>query len=116
MIETEPSQDLPPSLTDVSQDNGQPCIRLSGNWNLHGLAIASDLQQKISVNAVNKNLLWDMQSVDVLDSAAALIIWQASGGQMSALIQIKPEHQRLFDRWQAQTVPDAEPKVPLFSL
>ena len=116
MIETEPSQDLPPSLADVSQDNGQPCIRLSGSWNLHGLAIAPELQQKISVNAVNKNLLWDMRSVDVLDSAAALIIWQAWGGQMPALIQIKQEHQRLFDRWQAQTVPDAEPKVPLFSL
>lgn len=116
MIDSEPSLVLPPSLTDVSQDNGQSCIRLSGNWNLHGLAIAPDLQQKISFNAVNKTLLWDMRSVDVLDSAAALIIWRAWGGQMPALIQIKPEHQRLFDRWQAQTVPVAEPKTPLFSL
>ena len=116
MIEPEPSLDLPPSLSDVGQENGQPCIRLAGNWNLHGLAITPDLQQKISVNAVNKTLLWDMRSIDVLDSAAALIIWQAWGGQMPALIQIKPEHQRLFDRWQAQTVPVAEPKTPLFSL
>ena len=80
MIEPEPSLDLAPTLTDVSQENGQACIRLSGNWNLHGLAIAPHLQQKISINAVNKALLWDMRSVDVLDSAAALIIWQAWGG------------------------------------
>ncbi len=52
-----------------------------------------------------------MRAVDVLDSAAALIIWQAWGEQMPVVLQIKPEHQRLFDRWQAQKCPAAEPTV-----
>jgi phospholipid/cholesterol/gamma-HCH transport system permease protein len=98
------------------QDKGQQCARLTGSWNLRSLAKASDLQQKISLNAVNKTMQWDMRSVDVLDSAAALIIWQAWGEQMPAQLQIKPEHQRLFDRWQSQSVPVAEPVVPRFSL
>jgi phospholipid/cholesterol/gamma-HCH transport system permease protein len=98
------------------QDKGQQCAKLTGSWNLRGLAKASDLQQKISLNAVNKTMQWDMRSVDVLDSAAALIIWQAWGEQMPAQLQIKPEHQRLFDRWQSQSVPVAEPVVPPFSL
>ena len=116
MIDTESSPDLPPSLAVVKQDDGQLCVRLTGNWNLRSLATATDLQQKISLNAVNKTLQWDMRSVDVLDSAAALIIWQAWGEQMPALLQIKPEHQRLFDRWQSQSVPVAEPTVSHFSL
>ena len=66
--------------------------------------------------SANKTLLWDLRSVDVLDSAAALIIWQAWGEQMPELLEIKPEHQRLFDRWQSQSVPVAEPKTPPFKL
>ncbi|MDD1643831.1 MAG: ABC transporter permease [Methylococcaceae bacterium] len=116
MIDTESSPDLPPTLAVVMQDKGQQCARLTGSWNLRSLAKASDLQQKISLNAVNKTMQWDMRSVDVLDSAAALIIWQAWGEQMPAQLQIKPEHQRLFDRWQSQSVPVAEPVVPRFNL
>jgi phospholipid/cholesterol/gamma-HCH transport system permease protein len=92
------------------------CVRLSGSWNLRYLATASDLQQKIRHNAGNRTLLWDICEVDVLDSAAALIIWQAWGEQLPVMLQIKPEHQRLFDRWQAQSVPAAEPTVSRFSL
>ncbi|MGR8998318.1 MAG: MlaE family ABC transporter permease [Gammaproteobacteria bacterium] len=108
--------DLPPVLEVVEQDNGRHYVKLSGNWNLRNLATTTDLQQKIRLNAVKKNLQWDMDSVDLLDSAAALIIWQAWGEQMPAQLQIKPEHQHLFERWQAQSVPAAEPSVSHFSL
>jgi phospholipid/cholesterol/gamma-HCH transport system permease protein len=116
MSEIESSSELPPSLEVVKQDDGQLCVRLSGSWNLRSLATATDLQDKICLNAVNKFMLWDMRAVDVLDSAAALIVWQAWREQIPALLQIKPEHQRLFDRWQSQTVPVAEPEFPRFSL
>jgi phospholipid/cholesterol/gamma-HCH transport system permease protein len=89
---------------------------LSGSWNLHSLAAVPDLQQKIRGNAVNKTMQWDMRSIDVLDSAAALLIWQAWGEQIPAPLQIKPEHRRLFDRWQAQSLPASEPAVSAFSL
>jgi phospholipid/cholesterol/gamma-HCH transport system permease protein len=116
MIDTESSPELPPSLAVVKEDDGRLSVRLAGGWNLRNLATATDLKKKISINAVNKNLQWDMRSIDVLDSAAALIIWQAWGEQVPALLQIKPEHQRLFDRWQSQNVPVAEPTVSHFSL
>jgi phospholipid/cholesterol/gamma-HCH transport system permease protein len=116
MSDIESSSELPPSLEVVKQDDGQLCVRLSGSWNLRSLATATDLQDKIRLNAVNKFMLWDMRAVDVLDSAAALIVWQAWREQIPALLQIKPEHQRLFDRWQSQTVPVAEPEFPRFSL
>lgn len=116
MIETESSPDLPPSLAVVKQDDGQLCVRLTGVWNLPGLVIAPDLQSQIRLNAVNKSMPWDMRSIDLLDSAAALIIWQAWGEQMPVLLQIKPEHKILFDRWQAQSMPPAEPSVSYLSL
>jgi len=116
MINTKSSLDLPPSLAVVMQDNGQQYVKLTGSWNLRSLSTALDLQQKIRLNAVDKTMQWDMCSVDVLDSAAALIIWQAWGEQIPVLLQIKPEHQCLFDRWQSQIVPVAEPTASRFSL
>ena len=108
--------DFPPLLEVLEQADGQHYVKLSGNWNLRNLASDSDLQQKIRLNVVNKTLQWDMSSVDLLDSAAALIIWQAWGKQMPVLLKIKPEHQHLFERWQAQNVTVAEPAVSRFNL
>ncbi|MDD5411019.1 MAG: ABC transporter permease, partial [Methylobacter sp.] len=57
-----------------------------------------------------------MQSVDLLDSASALILWQAWGGKMPVALQIRPEHQHLFDQWQAQELPPPESVIPRSSL
>ena len=116
MSDIESSPELPPSLEVVKQDDGQLCVRLFGSWNLSYLAMVNDLQQTIRLNAGKKIMQWDICEVDVLDSAAALIIWQAWDEQMPELLQIKPEHQLLFDRWQSQSVPSAEPTMPRFSL
>jgi phospholipid/cholesterol/gamma-HCH transport system permease protein len=116
MTDTASSPDMPPSLAVVKQDDGRLCVRLNGSWNLRSLAKTSDLQQKIRFNAANKSMQWDLRPIDVLDSAAALIIWQAWGEQIPGLLQIKPEHQRLFERWQSQSVPEPEPEVSSFSL
>jgi phospholipid/cholesterol/gamma-HCH transport system permease protein len=110
------SQELPPSLEVLKQDNGQEYIKLTGNWNLLNLATNPDLQQKIRHNAANKNLQWDMDSVELLDSSGALIIWQAWGEQMPAQLHIKPEHQLLFERWQQQELPATVPSASNFSL
>ena len=104
MTDTSTTQDLPPLLEVLEQDNGQRCVKLSGNWNLRGLVAAPELSQKISQYA-GDDIQWDMQSIDVLDSASALIIWQAWGKKIPVELQIRPEHQRLFDRWQAQELP-----------
>jgi len=112
MTDIASSPDLPPALAVVKNSDGQPCIRLSGSWNLLNLATtAPDLQRKIGVYAADKAMQWDLRTIDVLDSAAALLIWQAWGEQIPTLLQAEPEHQRLFDRWQAQRVPVAEPAV-----
>ncbi len=116
MTDTPINLELPPSLTIVKQDSGLSCVKLSGCWNLRHLSLTVDIQQQIKRVAANKTLHWDMNDVDVLDSVAALLLWQAWGEQLPTALQIKPEYHPLFDRWQAQTPPVIEPVPFRFSL
>jgi phospholipid/cholesterol/gamma-HCH transport system permease protein len=108
MTNTPINADLPPSLEVLKQDGGQSCVKLSGCWNLRNLSTNAAIQQKIKQLAANKIQQWDLRSVDVLDSAAALLLWEAWSEQLPTALQIKPEHQVLLDRWQAQTAPVIE--------
>jgi phospholipid/cholesterol/gamma-HCH transport system permease protein len=108
MIASASKPESPPLLDIIQQDDGNFQVKFSGHWNLRNLTSIQALRQKIRQFAVKKNVQWDMDSVDVLDNAAALIIWQAWSEQLPGMLRIKPEHQRLLDRWQAQKL--AEPK------
>ena len=67
----------PPLLDIIQQDDGNTQIKFSGNWNLRNLTSIQTFRRKIQEFASKKNVQWNMDSVDVLDNAAALIIWQA---------------------------------------
>lgn len=116
MIESDVTTDSQPSLTVFISDKGDSWVKLSGSWNLRNLVLAPDLQSKISLNAVNSAIYWDLRAVDALDSVAALMIWEAWGEKIPGQLQIKPEHQCLFDRWQSQILPITEPCESGFSL
>jgi len=108
MNDTVINQDIPPAL-EITEDSGQCYVKLSGSWNLRNLIIAPELRQKISSHAANKNMQWDLNSINVLDSASALFLWKAWGRKLPVALQLRPEHQRLFERWQAQAIPASEP-------
>jgi phospholipid/cholesterol/gamma-HCH transport system permease protein len=116
MIASDVTTDSQPSLTVFISDEGDSWVKLSGSWNLRNLVLAPDLQSKISLNAVNSAIYWDLSAVDALDSVAALMIWEAWGEKIPGQLQIKPEHQCLFDRWQSQRLPITEPYESGFSL
>ena len=116
MIASDVTTDSQPSLTVFISDEGDSWVKLSGSWNLRNLVLAPDLQSKISLNAVNSAIYWDLRAVDALDSVAALMIWEAWGEKIPGQLQIKPEHQCLFDRWQSQRLPITEPYESGFSL
>ncbi len=104
MTNTPINPDLLPVLEIFKQDDGQACVKLSGCWNLRSLSMNVDMQQKLKNIGANKTQQWDMRCVDMLDSGTALILWQAWGEKMPSALQIKPEHQGLLARWQAQSV------------
>ena len=109
MIATEENIDLQPTIVVIKIDEVSSCVKFSGSWNLRNLVLTPELKHKIRLNNANSATQWDLRSIDILDSAAALIIWQAWGESMPTQLQIKPEHQRLFDRWQLQKLPETEP-------
>ena len=109
MTENGTKPESPPLLDIIQQDDGNTQIKFSGNWNLRNLTSIQTFRRKIQEFASKKNVQWNMDSVDVLDNAAALIIWQAWREQLPGMLRIKPEHQRLLDRWQAQKLIDPKP-------
>ena len=109
MTENGTKPESPPLLDIILQDDGNTQIKFSGNWNLRNLTSIQTFRRKIQEFASKKNVQWNMDSVDVLDNAAALIIWQAWREQLPGMLRIKPEHQRLLDRWQAQKLIDPKP-------
>lgn len=102
MTDNSTQQDLPPAM-EVA---GQREIKLSGSWLFRNLVAEKELRQKIGSYVDAKDMLWDLSAIEMLDSAAALMLWQAWGGRLPAELLIKPEHQRLFERWQAQELPE----------
>lgn len=108
MTNTPIVSELLPSIKVFKQDDGLSYVTLSGCWNLRNLSANDELQQQIKRHAVDKTLQWNMNAVDVLDSVAALLLWEAWGKKLPSNLQIKPEHQRLLERWQAQQLPVIE--------
>jgi phospholipid/cholesterol/gamma-HCH transport system permease protein len=98
--------DTQPTLETIAKDQQGISVYLSGDWTLNNLMTDSVLQKKIKQAANSSNLSWDLSAVNLLDNATALRLWQAWQYKMPTDLTIKPEHQRLFAKWQNQIVPD----------
>ncbi len=95
-----------PTLAMITPQGNDACACLSGDWTLSNLVMEPALQKHIGHAADNSKLHWDLLNVNVLDSAAALLLWQTWGEKIPTEIKIKPEHLRLIKKWQFQTAPD----------
>ncbi|MEQ1530188.1 MAG: ABC transporter permease [Methylococcales bacterium] len=100
-----PNSEPPLLSTTAADETGRSVVRLTGQWTLRNLANNPDLTLQIKQIAKNKHITWDLSLIDVLDSSASLMIWQAWDQQIPDTVQIRPEHQALFTRWQSQQLP-----------
>jgi phospholipid/cholesterol/gamma-HCH transport system permease protein len=94
-----------PALKLIEIQEGSSCVCLSGDWTLSKLTIEPNLQKRIKQFSNNSNIKWDLSSVNVLDNATALLLWQAWGQKIPSGLEIKPEHLRLINKWQSQKTP-----------
>jgi phospholipid/cholesterol/gamma-HCH transport system permease protein len=88
---------------------------LQGQWNLRGLLMAPDLKNVIARYARSKEVIWDLREASALDSAGALLLWQAWNGRLPERIGLLPEQRRLFERWAEDhlaTQPLVRPRAP----
>lgn len=105
-----------PSLK-VRGESGSKAIVLTGSWDLRNLAAAPDLRKAIKHYAAAGDVQWDISQVGLLDSAAAFILWQSWGERIPAAVQMRSEHQRLFEHWHGRKIPMPKPaRVELFAV
>lgn len=99
-----------PALDAIERDGKLYGVRLSGEWNLRNLCEMPALRRQLRKYARSKSgLHWDLETIDVLDNAAALILWQEWGRTLPEGLAIRPEHLRMLERWQAQEVSETAP-------
>jgi phospholipid/cholesterol/gamma-HCH transport system permease protein len=106
--------DSPPKLEMLEKEQNRLSATLSGDWTLSNLMTNLELLKNIKKAANTANVNWDLNSINILDNATALILWQSWGSKLPVDLKIKPEHQRLLEKWQSQSIPTLE--KPHFSI
>ncbi|SJM95192.1 MlaE family ABC transporter permease [Crenothrix polyspora] len=87
---------------DITTQQGQSHITLRGCWDLRHIAVTKKPLQLVKDHGHDNNCHWDLTAISKLDGSTALILWQAWGEKLPQRLNIKPEHQALFERWQQQ--------------
>lgn len=98
------------------QEGGRSVLHLAGRWTLRELA-ATDAawHERLRIAGAAATTGWDLTKVEALDSAGALLLWRLWGRRDPAVLLIRPEHRRIFeriastDRDVAATAPAARP-------
>ena len=77
--------------------DGTKRVILTGAWSLRGVQNNfSDLREHLSAFFGNPFTHWDLNSVDQLDSAAAVMLWTGWGKHVDQRMSLRPEHAALF--------------------
>jgi phospholipid/cholesterol/gamma-HCH transport system permease protein len=97
------------ALDVIKQDGRLYGVKLSGEWNLRNLCVAPELCRQLRKYARKPALHWDLETIDVLDNAAALILWENWGRTLPGQLAVRPEHRRMLERWQEQDISDGAP-------
>lgn len=87
-----------PGIAAVAED-GSTLITASGAWTLASTSReAGRLAGELARHARERQARWDVQGIQTLDSAGAMLLWRAWGRQLPEVLMIRPEHLRVFER------------------
>ncbi|HVY07823.1 MAG TPA: ABC transporter permease [Burkholderiales bacterium] len=79
--------------------SGERVVVLSGDWTLKALRpAAARVARALKSLAADSTLHWDLRAIEALDSAGALMIWRAWGGDRRGATTIKSEHAAILER------------------
>lgn len=101
-----------PQLIESRRDDGQQWVALAGDWTLIHFMANKNLPDRLRQLAGDPDLHWDLTGIILLDSFAALQLWQAWGGQLPPSVQGKPEHLQFLQRWRELKLPRPAPALP----
>lgn len=77
-----------------------------GHWRLSTLAPRlAEIRAALARYGGDADLKWDLRAVEAIDSAGALILWQAWGRRFPAQLVLHPQHRPLFEKWMGSGAP-----------
>ena len=112
-----PQPSLQPAIRVATATGGGRSFVLSGAWNLRGLeSRLAELAPRLAEYAADKSSRWDLQGVEVIDHAGAMLLWRAWGRQRAANLVLKPEHEPIFKHLDipAEPAPQGAGRDPLW--
>lgn len=91
---------------EILDTGGRRTVRLSGDWNLliHGTE-RQRLAEELRSAHLSTDTAWDLMSVEVIDSAGALLLWRLWQERLPPLLECRPEHLKWFERLDALELP-----------
>jgi phospholipid/cholesterol/gamma-HCH transport system permease protein len=104
------------ALELLSRESGTRVLALSGDWTLGSLSsTVSNIERKLRELAADPELDWDLRNIAALDSAGALMIWNAWGKGLRERAQLRPEHASVLARFALAPPRAVERRAPLFT-
>ncbi|GAB4262763.1 MAG: ABC transporter permease [Methylomicrobium sp.] len=85
----------------IRQQAGYSIVDLKGSWDLRAIEARSAAIDELKQLPDDSDYEWNLAAIDSLDSAGAWLIWQVWGEEFPLKLMVKPEHKRLFERWQS---------------
>lgn len=83
---------------DLAENDGQLRIVLSGEWTLTALPLPLDRLQERLRDCAAKKLCWDLSAMRRLDSAGAVLLWQAWGRDWPESLLATAEQRAIITR------------------
>lgn len=82
-----------------TEQNGGVLATLNGTWTLAIVGRELDvLNAELAALASREHVRWDGSDIEALDSAGAMLLWRTWGRKLPELVQLQPEHRKIFER------------------
>ena len=101
-----------PAYREQRRGSDWPELILSGRWTLRALA-AADAGWRDGLLSLGQrsDVAWNALEIEALDSAGAMLLWDAWGGRFPTAVHLQPEHRRIFERIAASAAATQSPPV-----
>lgn len=92
---------------EITDSEGRREIRLTGRWTLLTIAGSSaELRKRLESVAAGSNDAWNVETIEGLDTAGALLLWQIWGGAIPRDFSCRDDQRALFNH--LKTLADIE--------
>ena len=95
----------------LSNQHGIKRIALVGNYTMSTLGhVLKTLARELAQQAKDPNLHWDLTGIEQMDTTGMTLLWHSWKAQRPKELQLRPEHEKMFERLECLPVFKTEPQ------